>query len=143
MGKKLVLCKNSSKLATSRKVKTFFGSMGDTYKGPRNFKNCKRVQENATQERVPQRPHMGQEQATLTQVERENILKKGATQETDHQEGECLSNILLAERRDGGNYPMVNLKYLNQFIPYQHFEMEICFAPANYYKREITCASLR
>ena len=32
MGKMLVLCKNNSKLATSRKVKAFFGSMGDTYK---------------------------------------------------------------------------------------------------------------
>ena len=44
MGKKLVLCKKSSKLATSRKVKIFFGSMGDTYKGSRNFRNCKGVQ---------------------------------------------------------------------------------------------------
>ena len=45
MGKKLVLCKKSSKLATSRNVKTFFGSMGDTYKGSRNSINCKGVQD--------------------------------------------------------------------------------------------------
>ena len=47
LSKKLALCKNSSKLVTSRKVKSFFGSMGlrDTYKGPRNFGNCKGVQE--------------------------------------------------------------------------------------------------
>ena len=46
MGKMLVLCKNSSKLATSRKVKAFFGSMEDTYNGCRNFRNCKGVQNN-------------------------------------------------------------------------------------------------
>ena len=45
MGKKFVFCKKSSKLATSRKVKTFFGSMGDTYKGFRNFGNCKGAQD--------------------------------------------------------------------------------------------------
>ena len=42
MGKKLVLCKKSSKLATIRKVKIFFGSMGE---GSRNFRNCKRIQD--------------------------------------------------------------------------------------------------
>ena len=45
MDKKLVLCKKSSKLATSRNVKTFFGSMGDTYKGSRNSINYKGVQD--------------------------------------------------------------------------------------------------
>ena len=27
-------------------------------------------------------------------------------------------------KRDGGNRPLVNLRYLNQFIPYQHFKLE-------------------
>lgn len=44
MGKQLVLCKNSSKLADSRKVKTFFRRMGDAYKATKNFRNCKGVQ---------------------------------------------------------------------------------------------------
>ena len=45
MVKKLVLCEKSSKLATNRKVKTFFGSMRDNYKGSRNFRNCKGIQD--------------------------------------------------------------------------------------------------
>ena len=45
IGKKLVLYKNSSKCVTSRKVKTFFGGMRDTYRGFKNFRNCKRVQD--------------------------------------------------------------------------------------------------
>ena len=44
-GKKLFLWKKSSKLATSRKGRTFFGSMQDTYKGFRNFRNCKGIQD--------------------------------------------------------------------------------------------------
>ena len=120
MGKKLVLCKNSSKLATSRKVQAFFGSMGDTYKGSRNFRNCKGVQDtfskkSNTRERVPQTPHMCQEQADLIQFEIENMLKRGAIQQTAHQAGEFLSNIFLVGKRDGGNRPVANLRYLRNF----------------------------
>ena len=46
---------------------------------------------NPTQDRVPQTPQMGQEQAALLQVEIENILKKGAIQQTEHQPWEILS----------------------------------------------------
>ena len=37
---------------------------------------------NPTQEKVRYTPHMGQEQATLIQVETDNMLKKGAIQQT-------------------------------------------------------------
>ena len=73
---------------------------------------------NPTQERVSQTPHMGQEQADLIQVEIENMFKNGAIQQTEHQAGKFLSNIFLVGKRDGGNQPVVNLRYLNQFIPY-------------------------
>ena len=33
----------------------------------------------------------------------------------------------IEEKIDGGNRPVVNLKYLNQFIPYQLFKMESLF----------------
>ena len=48
-------------------------------------------------------------------------------QQTEHQAGEFLSNISLVGKRDGGNRPVVNLRYLNQFILYQHFKMEGLF----------------
>ena len=99
MGKKLVLCKNASKLATSKKVKIFFGSVGDTYKGLGNFRNCLGVQDTfskkSNKERVPQTPHIGQEQAALIQVEVENMLKKEARQQTEYQAGEFSCNISL------------------------------------------------
>ena len=67
---------------------------------------------------------MGQEQADLMQVKIEKMLKKGAIQQTEHQAGEILSNIFLVGKRDEGSRPAVNLRYLNQFISYQHFKME-------------------
>ena len=72
-------------------------------------------------------PHMGQEQADLIQVEIENMFKKEAIQKTEHQAGEFLRKAFLVGKRYGGNRPVVNLRYLNQFIPYQHFKMEGLF----------------
>ena len=82
---------------------------------------------NLTRTRVPHTPQIVQEQTDIIQVEMENMLKKGTIQQTGHQTGEYLSNIFLVRKRDGINRPMVNLRYLNQFIPYQHFEMEGLF----------------
>ena len=100
-----VLCKKSSKLATGRKVKRFFGSMGNT-KDSEILEIVKGFKipflKNPTQERVPQTPLMGQEQSDLIQVEIENMLK-GAIQQTEHQVGEFLGNIFLVGNRDGGN----------------------------------------
>ena len=72
-------------------------------------------------------PHIGQEQADLIQVEIDNMLKKGAIQQTEHQAREFLSNTVLTRKKDGGNRPVVNLRYLNEFIPYQNFKMERLF----------------
>ena len=58
---------------------------------------------NPTQKRVPQTPHMSQEQAVLIQVETENMLKNGVIQQTEHQTGEFISNIFLTRKRDGEN----------------------------------------
>ena len=35
-----------------------------------------------------------------------------------------LSNLFLADKSDRGKRPVINLKNLNSFIPYQHFKME-------------------
>ena len=54
------------------------------------------------------------------------MLNKGAivVETTNHLEGEFISNFFLVKKKDGGNRPVINLKHLNQFIPYQHFQME-------------------
>ena len=70
------------------------------------------------------RLHMSQEQAALIQVETENMLKKGVMQQTENQAGTFLSNIFFVGKRDGESRPVVNLRYLNQFTPYQNLKRE-------------------
>ena len=76
-------------------------------KDPEILELVKRVKipflKNSTQKRVPQTPHMSQEQAVLIQVETENMLKNGVIQQTEHQTGEFISNIFLTRKRDGEN----------------------------------------
>ena len=55
------------------------------------------------------------------------MLKKGAVQQTEHQAGEFLGNTFLTRKKDGGSRPVVNLRYLNEFIPCQNFKMERLF----------------
>ena len=53
------------------------------------------------------------------------MLNKEAIVETpNHLEGEFISNLFLVEKKDGGNWPVINLKHLNQFIPCQHVKMK-------------------
>ena len=44
------------------------------------------------------------------------MLNKGAIAETPNNlEGEFVNNIFLAEKKDRGNRPVINLKHVNQF----------------------------
>ena len=52
------------------------------------------------------------------------MLEKGAIQKVVPTQGQFLSNLFLVEKKDGGNRPVINLKNLNKFIPYEHFKME-------------------
>ena len=70
---------------------------------------------------------MNLDQRQQVQVEIDNMLEKGATCHTSYLKGEILSNVFLLGKKGGGNRPVINLKRLNQFIPYQHFKMEGLF----------------
>ena len=52
------------------------------------------------------------------------MLTKGTIQKVKSEPAEFLSNLLLVHKTDEGHRPVINLKFLNSFIPEQHFKME-------------------
>ena len=52
------------------------------------------------------------------------MLGKGIIQQVKPEPGEFLSNLFLVSKKDGGHLLVINLKYLNSLIPYQHFKIE-------------------
>ena len=52
------------------------------------------------------------------------MLRKGAIEQAKSEPGKFLSNSFLVNKKDGGHWPVINLKFLNSFITYQHFKME-------------------
>jgi len=52
------------------------------------------------------------------------MLVKGAIQEVDPSPNQFLSSIFIIPKKDAGFRPIINLKRLNSYIPYEHFKME-------------------
>ena len=76
------------------------------------------------QHKLPHVAKMSVPQAQLVQQEIIDMLKKGAIHKVSHVQGEFLSNLFLVDKKGGAHRPVINLKHLNAFIPYQHFKME-------------------
>ena len=51
------------------------------------------------------------------------MLKNRVIRQASTVKGEFLSNLLLVKKKDEGQRPVINLKHLNAFIPYNHFKM--------------------
>ena len=73
---------------------------------------------------LPQLLRVNQEERLQINSEIKEMLRKGAIQQVKSEPGEFLSNLFLVNKKDGGHQPVINLKFLNSFIPYQHFKME-------------------
>ena len=76
------------------------------------------------QRKIPNFTKMNKKQIALVDLELKEMLKKGAIMRTQPAQGEFLSNLFLMGKKDGGYRPVINLKMLNQFIPFLHFKME-------------------
>ena len=68
---------------------------------------------------------MSEQQSQLVDQEISELLEKGALQKAETAPEESLNNLFLVGKKDGGNLPVINLKKLNTFIPYEHFKMEV------------------
>ena len=67
---------------------------------------------------------MTREEKSLVDQEVQNLLMKGAIQEVHLSQNHFLSNLFLVPKKSGGHRPVINLKKLNTYIPYNHFKME-------------------
>lgn len=63
--------------------------------------------------------------SVLVQNEVNILLAKVAIEQLDSPSDEFISNISLVPKKDGTQRPIINLKRLNEFIEYQHFQ-RIC-----------------
>ena len=62
--------------------------------------------------------------SVLVQNEVELLLAKVAIKQLNSPSDEFISNIFLVPKKDGTRRPIINLKSLNEFIEYNHFEQE-------------------
>ena len=72
----------------------------------------------------PQLARVNQEERLQINSEIKEMLRKGAIQQVKSEPWEFLSNLFLVSKKDGDHRPVINLKFLNNFIPYQHFKIE-------------------
>ena len=80
--------------------------------------------ENSEKGKSPNSPVLNEKESKLVKDKLKEILLKGAIEPVSPCTNQYLSNFFLVSKRDEGNRPVINLKHLNNFIPYQHFKME-------------------
>ena len=73
---------------------------------------------------LPQLARVNQEERLQINSETKEMLRKGAIQQMKSKPGGFLSNLFLVNKKDRGHRPVVNLKFLNSFIPCQHSKVE-------------------
>ena len=56
--------------------------------------------------------------------ELKKLLNEGVIVECSRETGDFVSTIFIRQKKDGTFGTILNLKYLNQFVQYQHFNME-------------------
>ena len=80
-----------------------------------------------TQFSSPSEVQTKQEEQILVDQEIEKMLEKQAIKSVQPSKDQFLSTLFLVTKKDGGYRPVVNLKNLNWYIPYEHFKMEGLF----------------
>lgn len=76
------------------------------------------------QTRVPNEIPFSKEQRQIVEDEVIALLKKGAVIPSSHEKGEFISTIFIVPKSNGKFRPVINLKYLNEFVHYDHFKQE-------------------
>ena len=76
------------------------------------------------QRQQPRQLCLSKEGEALLEVEIQEMLEKGAIQESRTKGRGFVSNVFLVPKKDGGQSPTINLKKLNEYVHTEHFKME-------------------
>ena len=63
------------------------------------------------------------EKSEIIQEEINTLLEKGAIKPVQPCQNQFVSTVFLVDKKTGGKRPVINLKYLNQFVIKEHFKM--------------------
>ena len=82
-------------------------------------------QEQPIQKRPPKQKKLSQQETQILNAEIEEMLTKKAVEVVQTAtENHFVSHLFVRPKKDGGMRPIFNLKALNQFVVYNHFQME-------------------
>lgn len=73
---------------------------------------------------IPGEIKFSQEQKGCVDFEIQELLNKGAIEYSNWEEKQYVSNIFIVPKPNGRYRPIINLKYLNNFVYYEHFKQE-------------------
>lgn len=74
--------------------------------------------------RIPREIPFQEEQRLIIDNEVKVLLEKGAIVQSKHEAGEFISTIFIVPKPNGKFRPVINLRYLNEFVHYEHFKQE-------------------
>ena len=72
----------------------------------------------------PPTPHLSSEDTAVLEEEIKSLLQKQAVCQIPPPVKGFYSNMFIVPKKDGGQRPVINLKYLNKHVKSEHFKME-------------------
>ena len=76
------------------------------------------------QQEIPNFTRTSKKHIVIVDFELKEMSRKGKIKRTQPVQGEFLRKLFFVRKKDGGYRPVINLKMLNQFVPFLYFKME-------------------
>ena len=76
------------------------------------------------QTHIPWEIDFNAQECDIIDQEIAKLLKKGVVINSQHEDGEFISNIFLRRKKDGNYRMILNLKHFNEYVSKHHFKME-------------------
>ena len=77
------------------------------------------------QKLVPKEIPFNNEQYEIVDKEVKTLLEIGAVVPSEHEPDEFISTLFIVPKPNGKYRPVINLKFLNEYVQYNHFKQEI------------------